>query len=98
MKDTLYFLDNLLNFKDSIIVACSGGPDSMCLLNIMKLYKEKYDLNIICAHVNHGVRKESDKEYLFVKKYCENNNIIFEYMKINNYINNKFTEQEARRK
>lgn len=98
MKDVLYFLDNLLKKNDTIIVACSGGPDSMCLLDVINSYKEEYSLNVICAHVNHGLRIESDDEALFVKKYCNDKNIIFEYMKIENYTNNKFSEQEARRK
>lgn len=98
MKDTLIFLDNLLNVNDSVIIACSGGPDSMCLLNVIKSYKEKYNLNIICAHVNHGLRIESEEEKVFVKKYCESNDIIFEYLKIEKYTNNKFSEEEARRK
>ena len=98
MKDVLYFLDNLLKKNDTIIVACSGGPDSMCLLDVINSYKEAYGLNVICAHVNHGLRIESDDEALFVKKYCNDKNIIFEYMKIENYKNNKFSEQEARRK
>ena len=62
MKDTLNFLNNLLKKEDVIIVACSGGPDSMCLLNVLNSLTENLNLKIICAHVNHGLRKESIKE------------------------------------
>lgn len=98
MKDTILFLENLLKKDDVIIVACSGGPDSMCLLSVINSLKKEFNLKIICAHVNHGLRKESIKEAEFVKEFCVNNNIVFEYMIIDNYKNNKFSEQEARKK
>jgi len=98
MKETLLFLNNLLKKDDCIVVGISGGPDSMCLLHVLMSLKEKYNLRIICAHVNHGLRKESEEEKEFVEKYCIENNLVFEYLKINNYKNNKFSEEEGRKK
>lgn len=98
MKDTLIFLNNLLSKEDVIVVATSGGPDSMCLLHVLNSIKEKLNLKIICAHVNHGLRVESEEESNFVKKYCVDNNLIFEYKKLGNYKKNKFSEQEGREK
>lgn len=98
MKETKLFLDNLLQIDDSVVVGVSGGPDSMCLLNVLISYKNKFNLKIICAHVNHNLRKESASEAEFVKEYCYENDLIFEYMIIDNYANNKFSEQEARAK
>lgn len=98
MKETQNFLEKFLSYSDSIVVGISGGPDSMCLLNLLINLREKFNLKIICAHVNHGLRKESDSEKIFVENYCANNNVIFEYMKIDNYHNNKFSENEAREK
>lgn len=90
---------NYLNdkFKDNeyVIIALSGGPDSMALLNILIKLREEKHINIVCAHVNHNLRKESEEEKIFVEKYCKNNNIIFEYMKIESY-KNGFSEKEAR--
>ena len=63
-----------LNIDSKVIVACSGGPDSMFLLHVLK----EYGLDVICAHVNHNLREESKEEYEYVKKYCEDNNITFE--------------------
>lgn len=94
MKKSLDFLKQL-NIKDeAIVVACSGGPDSMALLHILK----NNNYNVICAHVHHNLRIESDYEYEFVKGYCLDNNIPFEGMKIESYTNNKFSENEARKK
>lgn len=98
MNEAKKFLDNLLNNNDTIVVGVSGGPDSMCLLSLLKSLAKKYHLKIVCAHVNHGIRKESDKEKEFVENYCVINNIIFEYYKIEEYKNNKFTESDGRNK
>lgn len=95
MEEVFNFLNSLDIKKESkIIVAVSYGPDSMALLDILK---NKYNAsNVICAHVHHNHRKESDLEKVNLEKYCLNNNIIFEYMKIKSYEDNKFTEEKAR--
>ena len=87
--------DISLNNNDTIIIGLSGGPDSMALLNILNKYNP--NLKIVCAHVHHNLRKESDSEKIFVEEYCKNNNYIFEFLKIEEYKNNKFSEEEARR-
>lgn len=95
MKESLDLLKQLnIDKTMSIVVATSGGPDSMALLHMLK----NNNYNIICAHVNHNLRRVSDDEYIFVQDYCKKNNIIFEGMKIDQYKNNKFTESEARKK
>lgn len=98
MKKTFDYLNSLLKNNDKIVIGLSGGPDSMCLLNVLLELKNKYNLTIICAHINHGLRIESEEEKDFVQKYCEKNNVIFEYLKIDKYKNNKFSEEEARAK
>lgn len=69
--------------KDNVVVAVSGGADSMMLLSLLIKVREDKDFNIICAHINHGVRKASIKEEVFVRSFCEKNNITFEFSKIN---------------
>lgn len=55
--------------NDTIIVAVSGGPDSVALLHIMQEISQHHiPLNLICGHVHHGLRVESDEEALMVKK------------------------------
>ena len=95
MKESILFLKNLNIDKNKyLVVATSGGPDSMALLHLLKNNGYK----VICAHVNHGLRVESEDEYKFVENYANINNIIFEGMKIEGYKDNKFTENEARQK
>ena len=96
MKEATKFLDKLLKDGDTLVIGVSGGPDSMCLLDLItKLDK---NIQIICAHVNHGLRKESIKEKKLVENYVHKHNIIFEYLEINDYKNNKFTESMGREK
>ena len=77
-----------------IIVGVSAGPDSMALLHYLI---NNLNTNIVCAHINHNIRKESEIEEEYLKEYCKENKIIFERMKIEKYSNNNF-EAEARSK
>ena len=95
MNDILEKLKNLPN-DISIVIAVSGGPDSMALLNLLNVIKKEKNIKIICAHVNHNLRKESKAEAKMVKDYCTQKNIIYEYMEIKEYKGN--TENYAREK
>lgn len=98
MKKTLDFLNNHLKSNEKIVIGLSGGSDSICLCHLVNSLKEKYNLEIIAVHINHGLRKESLDEKVFVEDFCKQNKIIFEYFEINNYKNDKFSECEAREK
>lgn len=97
MKRVLLYLNSLLKENNTIVIATSGGPDSMCLLHLLCELKSSMGLKIIVAHVNHKLRKKSEEEAIFVKKVCEKNNLIFEYMEILKY-NDDNLENDARTK
>lgn len=81
------FLDSIsIDSNEAIVVACSGGPDSMFLLHYLWTKKFK----IICAHVNHKVRSASDAEFEFVRGFCNDHNIIFEGTEITEYNDDNF--------
>lgn len=86
MESVLNFLDSLDLKNKTLVVACSGGSDSMFLLDL--LHKEGY--KVVCAHVNHKVRKESDDEYIFVSNYCKENDIPFEGTSLTGYTRGNF--------
>lgn len=70
---------NLLKPKNNIIVAFSGGYDSMCLLDIMKHIAPKYDLNLYAIHLNHNWRgEESDREEEICRKFTSDINFYSE--------------------
>ena len=79
----------------SLIVATSGGPDSMCLLNLLLNLKKEKNLKLVCAHVNHNLRDESKEEAKMVKDFCTGNNITYEHYEIKEYNGN--TEDYARK-
>ena len=75
----------LIESGDKIIVAVSGGPDSMCLLDVLRKLKEKLKIEIVVAHVNHSIREEADSETLYIKEYCNKHDIEI-YIKKENVI------------
>lgn len=67
---------NLLDKCKTLGVAVSGGSDSMALLHFLFKNKEKLGVEILAINIEHGIRGESSKkDSMFVKIYCEKNNI-----------------------
>lgn len=93
-----FILKNIdLHYGESVVVGVSGGPDSMALLHLLTEVRKTLDIKIICAHVNHNVRLESSDEKIFVENYCLKNDIVFEFMKIEDYSDDNF-HNDARNK
>ena len=97
MKRELEFLEENISDNSKVIIACSGGPDSMCLLNLLIKLKINKNLELIIAHVNHKLRTVSDEEAKMVEDYAIQNNVIFELKELD-YQNTKFSEDDAHRK
>ena len=74
---------NLINNGDNIIVALSGGADSVSLLYVLVSLKEQYNLTISAAHLNHQLRgEESVRDYNFVKNLCNSLDIKLFYEEV----------------
>lgn len=57
---------------DRVLVALSGGADSMALLHVLLSLREEYRLHIAAAHYHHGIRgEEADRDEGFVRGVCE---------------------------
>ncbi len=67
----------LIENGDKIIVGVSGGPDSICMLDLLRKIKEKNILKfeIIVVHINHKIREEADLDEEYVINYCKKNNL-----------------------
>lgn len=64
---------------DRIVVAVSGGPDSMALLHMLSVIAKESGLSIIAAHANHGFRiEESAHELLVVQAFAKQLGVICE--------------------
>jgi len=80
-RDSIFnkFTDELATFSDlkkenRIIIAVSGGMDSMALFSLLHS-REKFDL--VIAHVNHHLRGDSNKDESLVQRACRSLDIPF---------------------
>ena len=91
---------NLVNQNDKIICGVSGGPDSICMLDILKDLKKELNFEIIVCHVNHLIREEAISDEEYVEKYCKENEIkcYIKRIDVKNYANNnkQGTEEAGR--
>jgi tRNA(Ile)-lysidine synthase len=67
---------SLLSPGDRVLVAVSGGPDSVCLLSVLQTFANDLDLTLHIAHLDHMFRgKESADEALFVSELARTSGI-----------------------
>lgn len=58
---------------DKVVVALSGGADSVALLHSLNSLREKYDISLYACHLNHMIRgDEADRDEEFVTTLCKN--------------------------
>ena len=71
--------------NSKILVAVSGGADSIALFYSLLYCKKKYLFDLAVVHVNHGLRgKESDNDAKFVQDLCINMNVPYYIENIKN--------------
>ena len=70
---------NLIENGDKVVLAVSGGPDSIAMLDILnKIRLEnviKFD--IVVAHINHGLRENAKFDEEYVQEFCKRINVQF---------------------
>lgn len=92
MLDVINFLKKLDIKEETIVVAVSGGVDSMVLLHLIK---ENLKKRIVIAHINHKVRKESDIEEAYLREFSQKEGFNFACLHIDEKIEVNF-EARAR--
>lgn len=75
-----------------VLIAVSGGVDSMNLLHFLYVSRETLKITIGIAHVNHHQRKQSDEEEKYLETWAKEHGISF-YVE---HFNQPFTEEKAR--
>ena len=61
----------LINRGDVLVLGLSGGPDSLCLLHILKGLEEEYGFELRAFHLNHMIREDAGEDANFVIEECE---------------------------
>lgn len=68
----------LFRLGDRVIVACSGGADSMALLCFLLRCKAELGITVMAAHVDHGIRGEAaHADARFVAEFCRTHHVPF---------------------
>lgn len=67
VKNTLVS-NRMLEPGDRVLVAVSGGPDSVALCHLLHRLRKEHNIDLLLAHVNHGLRGvEANKDASFVE-------------------------------
>ena len=80
------------NRHKKILVAVSGGADSMSLLHFLYNHQKDLDIQLGIAHVNHKQRQESEHEEAYLRHWAVEHKVPFHY----SAFSGKFSENAAR--
>lgn len=76
--------DKLIEYKDHLVVAVSGGIDSMVILDYLIQQKERLSLTLSVAHIDHHKRLNSSKDADFVRQYAIQHHLDFYLYQLEN--------------
>ena len=65
----------LIKKNEKILVAFSGGPDSVFLYNLLFFLREYYSIEISLIYVNHNLREDVKNDLNFVEEFSKENNV-----------------------
>ncbi len=68
--------------ESALIVAVSGGPDSMALLSVLAELRHAFSLTVIAHGVDHGLRHEAARELDLANAFSESVGVLFERTKL----------------
>ncbi|MCQ2491520.1 MAG: tRNA lysidine(34) synthetase TilS [Lachnospiraceae bacterium] len=78
--ETLIKEYNLINERDHILIAFSGGPDSVYLALVLLELRQRYQLTLSALHVNHNIEEEAKEQAAYARRICEEHEIhYYEY-------------------
>ena len=65
-----------------LLVALSGGVDSVALFLLLEKLAREEDLSLGCVHVDHGLRETSRRDAIFCRTLCEKHGVSFHLKKV----------------
>ena len=63
--------NNLIEKNDKVMIALSGGSDSVCLFHILNTLKKDMGFSLYAFHLNHNIRNEAKRDEDFVLDLCK---------------------------
>ncbi|MCM8830330.1 MAG: tRNA lysidine(34) synthetase TilS [Candidatus Omnitrophica bacterium] len=98
LKEVRQFVEDraLIKNGDSVLVAVSGGPDSVFLFYFFHYLKKFHRISLSVAYIHHHLRKEADEELKFVERLAKRYKTPFYYRDI--FIKEKSGIEEKARK
>ena len=94
-KNVADFLNKYSIKNKRVLIAFSGGNDSMCLLSVLSELKKEFNLELIAIHLNHNWRgEESLAEENHCRDFCTQNGVEFYSETLSDDV--KHTETDAR--
>jgi tRNA(Ile)-lysidine synthase len=67
---------------DHVVVACSGGPDSVALAHVLGRLAPELGMSLVVASVDHGLRAEAPEEVAWVGRFAERLGLPFHPLKV----------------
>ena len=68
--------NHMIAYGDTVIAGVSGGADSMCLLHFLASLREKWNIALTVAHINHNLRgEEAYRDQKSVEEFCRTHHI-----------------------
>jgi tRNA(Ile)-lysidine synthase len=69
---------NMLTEGERLLIALSGGPDSVCMATILNKLEHTFKLTLIAIYIDHGLRpEETPRERVFCGDFCRSLNSEF---------------------
>jgi tRNA(Ile)-lysidine synthase len=90
---------NMIGPGERIVVAVSGGADSVCLLDILFVLRKEFESELVVAHFDHGLRPDDDDaETRFVRSLAEFYGLRFVVQQAHSPVGSErgFSEERAR--
>ncbi|MBR4288688.1 MAG: tRNA(Ile)-lysidine synthetase, partial [Clostridia bacterium] len=55
--------ENMIAPGERVLMALSGGKDSVCLAHLLVKFREKHSFSLAACHIHHGIRgEEADRD------------------------------------
>jgi tRNA(Ile)-lysidine synthase len=67
----------LFRSDDLVVVACSGGPDSVCLLHALHRLRRLLRIRLVAFHFDHRLRAGSERDAAYVERQARTLNVPF---------------------